>query len=432
MLTDGIPRPGSTLDVIDPDQWGVPDDDAGLARAQRRDQRARAREARGLAPAGDDLLATTAGRVLVGIACLLAALTVIGLAALWPVGVLGVRGGAPEGSRGPTLPAQVLATRVTPCPGPAARSCRTIDVRIAEGADAGARATLALGPLDLTPAVNAGESVRVRAGGTGRYTFADADRRGPLLWLAMTLAVLVALVAGRRGLVALAGFAVSLVLVVVFLVPAVMAGSDAVLVSLLSALAIMFVTLLVTHRLGVQTLAAAVGIGVCLLLAAVLGQAIVATAHLDWHTGELAPLGAHGLALQGVVVAGMVIGALGVLIDIAVSQACAVTALRAADRSLGPRALYRRAFATGRDRLLAGIQTLALAYLGAALPLLLVTRDAHAGFGDAVNGQIVAWPAIAALVGAITLTAAVAVTTALAALLVARLPVKALGTGQGH
>jgi uncharacterized membrane protein len=230
---------------------------------------------------------------------------------------------------------------------------------------------------------------------------------------------------------ALVGVVLSVALVVVFLVPAILAGSDPVLVSLVAALAVMFVTLLLTYGPGAQSLAAALGIGLSLLLAAVVGRVIVSTAHLDGRTGEL-PVSSLGVSLQGIVLAGMVVGALGVLTDMAVSQASAVTALRAADPQLGPRALYRGAFAVGRDHLAATIHTLVLAYVGAALPLILVLRDAHVGLTDALNGQIVAEPVVATLVGAIALVAAVPLTTALAALLVARVPATALDARHGH
>src|SRR5262249_37398066 len=156
----------------------------------------------------------------------------------------------------------------------------------------------------------------------------------------------------------------SLVLVVTFLVPAILEGSDPVLVSLVAALGVMFVTLALTYGAGAQSLAAALGIGASLLLAALVGHVMVSAAHLDGRTGEL-PLPALGVSLQGVVLAGMVIGGLGVLTDMAVSQASAVTALREADPSLGARALYRGAFAIGRDHLSATVHTLVLAYVGA-------------------------------------------------------------------
>lgn len=225
---------------------------------------------------------------------------------------------------------------------------------MSEGADRGRRATLDLGPLNATPSLAVGDRVRVQrseAGAGARYGFVDVDRRAPMLWLAIALAALAVLVARLRGLLALVGVALSLGLVVAFPVPAILAGSDPVLVSLVAALAVMFVTLLLTYGAGAQSLAACVGIGVSLLLATPVGHVMVSAAHLDGRTGELQQLlvlGARGV-LEGIVLGGMVVGALGVLTDTAVSQASAVTALHRADPSLGARALYRGAFAVGRD-----------------------------------------------------------------------------------
>ena len=296
--------------------------------------------------------------------------------------------------------------------------------------DNGRTADVDLGPVTATPSLHAGDRVRVQPNGAG-YGYVDVDRRLPMIWLAVALGVLAVLVARWRGLLALLGVVLSVVLVVAFLVPAILAGSDPVLVSLVAALAVMFVTLLLTYGPGAQSLAAALGIGLSLLLAAIVGRGIVGAAHLDGRTGEL-PISTLGVSLQGVVLAGMVIGVLGVLTDMAVSQASAVTALREANPELGPHALYRGAFSVGRDHLAATIHTLVLAYVGAALPLILVLRDSHVGFVDAVNGQIVAEPVVATLVGAIALVAAVPLTTALAALLVARVPTEALAAHHGH
>ena len=94
--------------------------------------------------------------------------------------------------------------------------------------------------------------------------------------------------------------------------------------------------------------------------------------------------------------------------------------------------MVRGAFAVGRDHRAATIHTLVLAYVGAALPLILVLREAHVGALDAINGQIVAEPLIATLVGAIALVAAVPITTALASLLVVAVPAGAIGARHGH
>jgi uncharacterized membrane protein len=194
----------------------------------------------------------------------------------------------------------------------------------------------------------------------------------------------------------------------------------------------MFLTLGLTNGVGAQSLAAALGIGISLLLATVLGDLYAHAASLNGYSSELATVLRQfttSVSLEGVVVAGMVVGALGVLADMGVSQASAVMALRRANPSLGPAQLYHEAFAVGRDHLAATIHTLVLAYVGASLPLLLVLQSAHAGFFDAVNTQDVAEPIVATLVGSIGLIAAVPLTTGLAALLVARVPAEALPHG---
>jgi uncharacterized membrane protein len=410
--------------VVDGDDWDAPGDAAERARAQRRAERTRRRrERRAAAWLREGLLATRSGRILAAAAGALALATIVGLIALWP-GQL--PGGEQEAFGGATVGARVTATRTVRCPGPTAQRCRRLTVRV----DNGRTASVDLGPVAATPALETGDRVRVQPNGNG-YGYVDVDRRAPMIWLAVALAILALLVARWRGLLALLGVALSVVLVVAFLVPAILAGSDPVLVSLVAALAVMFVTLLLTYGPGAQSLAAALGIGLSLLLAAIVGHAIVGEAHLDGRTGEL-PLSTLGVSLQGVVLAGMVIGVLGVLTDMAVSQASAVAALRQANPTLGPRDLYRGAFAVGRDHLAATIHTLVLAYVGAALPLILVLRDTHVGFADAVNGQIVAEPVVATLVGAIALVAAVPLTTALAALLVARVPAQTLAAPHGH
>jgi uncharacterized membrane protein len=136
--------------------------------------------------------------------------------------------------------------------------------------------------------------------------------------------------------------------------------------------------------------------------------------------------GTSGLSLQGLVVAGMVIGALGVLDDVTVSQASTVLALRRANATLGFRRLFTEAIAVGRDHLGATVNTLVLAYAGAALPVLLIFNTQATPFSDAVNREPVAEQIVAGLVGSIGLIAAVPLTTAIAALLATRMPAAAV------
>jgi uncharacterized membrane protein len=127
------------------------------------------------------------------------------------------------------------------------------------------------------------------------------------------------------------------------------------------------------------------------------------------------------LSLQGLLLAGMVIGALGVLDDLTVSQSSTVMALRRANPGLRFRELFKSALAVGHDHIAATVNTLVLAYAGASLPILLVFSPAETSIGEAVNFETVAEAVVGMLVGSIGLIAAVPVTTALAALLALRL-----------
>ena len=360
----------------------------------------------------------------------LAVLTIVGLAVLWPGGTRSA--GASQAFGGKTTPATVLAVQSTRCPGPTAQRCRRLIVSVAGGPGT----PISLGPEKLTSDFGRGDHIRVQptgapAGtpGAEAYAFAGAERRSTLLWLAAVFAALVVLLARWRGLLALAGFALSLLLVVKFLVPALLAGSPPVLVGLTGALAVMFVTVGLTYGITPQSAAAALGIAASLALAAGLGTLAVHDARLDGRSSDLSTVLSQTnskISLQGVVLAGLVLGALGVLADMGVTQASAVMAIRRANPSLGPRRLFREAFAVGRDHLVATTHTLVLVYVGATLPLLLVLQSARVATADALNAQDLAEPIVATLVGAIALLISVPLTTALSALVVARIPPDAL------
>lgn len=365
--------------------------------------------------------------------------TLVGLLVLWPHGTAHV--GNRELLGGKTLAAQVTVVRDVRCPGPVAQRCRQVVVRMGEGPDRGSSQTITLGPAAVSPSVGVGDSVRVqRAAGAAqanveRYGFTSVDRRGTMLWLAIVFAVLVILLARRRGVLALIGFALSLWLVTHFAVPAVADGGSAFAVALVGSFAVMFITVVLTYGLRAPSLAAILGIAASLLLAAVVGAVAVQAARLDGRASEvsqaLTQLDAS-VSLQGVVLAGLVFAALGVLADQAVTQASAVLALRRANPRLSVRGLYREALAVGRDHLIATTHTLVLVYVGATFPLLLVLRVGQVGAVDALNTQDLAEPVIATLVGAIALLVSVPLTTALAALIAAPAPPEALPASDGH
>lgn len=400
------------------------------------------------AAGADELVALTrsaGGRVLVSVVAALALATIVGLATLWS-SVAPPASSATDNGR--PIRADVLGVTDRACPGldaPAAGArqlCRTIRVDPVGDLAAG---SIVLGPTAGAPSFAAGDQVMVavvpRPEGvpsdlaTDPYSFLGVDRSVQLGWASALLCVLAIAALRARGLLAIAGVALSLLLLVEFLVPAMLAGHAPVLVALVAALAVTFVTLTLTNGVGAQTLASALGISITLLLTVGVGLAAVHATRLDGAGTELSTLLAQarpGLSLEGVLLAGMVIGALGVLADTAVTQASAVMSLRHTDPTLGPGALYRRAVVIGRDHLSATIHTLVLAYSGTALPLLLVLSARDASTLDTINQLDIVEPIVASLVGCAGLIAAVPLTTGLAALLIARISPDALPDGHGH
>ncbi len=242
-----------------------------------------------------------------------------------------------------------------------------------------------------------------------------------------------------KGLRSLVGLAASLALVTQFLVPAILEGSSPLLVALVGSLAVMLVTITLAHGTGVTSLAAMLGSAVSLLVTALLALLFVEAAQITGFSSEEGSLLSSSasregtqLSLSGLVLAGMVVGALGVLDDVTVSQASTVLALRRANPVQRLRRLFAEGLAVGRDHLSATVNTLVLAYVGAALPILLIFETQGTSFGDAVNREIVASEIVAMLVGSIGLVLAVPLTTALAAVLAHRLPAEALQGEDAH
>ena len=258
--------------------------------------------------------------------------------------------------------------------------------------------------------------------GTG-YTLQDFERRGPMLLLAGLFVFVVLVFARWRGALSLVGLAISLVIVLLFVVPAILDGKSALLVAVVGSMAVALTTIPLAHGVGAKSLAALLGTAVSLILTALLAVLFTDLTHLTGLSSEEAiflQIGNADVSLQGLLLAGMVIGALGVLDDVTISQASTVLALRRANPALPFRRLFGHALEVGRDHVSATVNTLVLAYVGAALPILLIFSAADLGVGDATNLEVVAKEIVATLVGSIGLICAVPVTTALAALLAVR------------
>jgi uncharacterized membrane protein len=391
------------------------------------------------------LLQTPAGRVASSLAALLVLAVLAGVIALWPSGDTEVQ--RPIGI-GEVVHADVTRVTTGECERWAGPGCRLAEIALRSGPSAGKRSFITLPSDRFAPPIAAGDRIRVARNVTSGidpdlveqlplddasqqpFAFVDFDRSSPLLALGLLFAALVVLLGRWHGVRALAGLGVSLLVVIEFLVPALVEGEAPLLVALVGGLAVMLVTIGLSHGVGLKSVAAVLGTATALALTAGLALYATRAADITGFSSEQSTLllsgVGGGLSLEGLVVAGMVIGALGVLDDVTVSQASTVLALRRANPALGFRRLFGDALTVGRDHLGATVNTLVLAYAGAALPVLLIFNTQATPFGEAVNREPVAEQVVAMLVGSIGLIAAVPLTTAVTALLASRVPAAAV------
>ncbi|CAM5508276.1 membrane protein [Streptomyces avidinii] len=254
-----------------------------------------------------------------------------------------------------------------------------------------------------------------------QYSVIDVNRKFPMAVLAGIFALAVVLVGRMRGVFALIALAVSFAVLTLFILPAILQGSNPLVVAVVGASAIMLIALYMCHGLTARTSVAVLGTIVSLVLIGVLGSVFIDWAFLSGNTDDNTGL-IHGLYpnidMSGLLLAGVIIGSLGVLDDVTVTQTSAVWELRQADPTMGPRELYRAGIRIGRDHIASVVNTLVLAYAGAALPLLLLFSIANSSMGSVANSELVAEEIVRTLVGSIGLVASVPVTTALAALVV--------------
>lgn len=373
-------------------------------------------------------------RILAVVVGIFVAATLVGLVVLWPPG----DGGLDPSDRSLNLGtpvalvnATVTAAPVVPCrsalPG-VALTCRDVTARLDSGPEKGGTTALDITEGPDQPTLRAGDKVVLgRAADPGSevaYYFSDYQRRTPLLLLAVLFAVAVVALARWRGAAALLGLGVSFLVLVKFVLPAILAGESALAVAIVGSSVIAILIIYLAHGVNARTTTAVLGTLVSLGLTAVLAVIFVEATHLTGLSSEegtyLRGLLGGRVNLQGLLLGGIVIGALGVLNDVTVTQAAAVWEIYLANPTAGAGTVYRSAMRIGRDHIASTVDTLVLAYAGAALPLFVIFTVASRRLSEVLTGEIVAEELVQTLVGSLGLVAAVPVTTALACLVVTR------------
>lgn len=361
-------------------------------------------------------------RVLLTVVAVITLGAVTGMVALWPDGPAAAAADVVEAPGEELVDATLLSVVRVTCEDRTGLLPDAVCVQMTARVDASARVVRIEMTDDTGDTFSPGQHVRVARvhtqGEPAAHYVADFQRSTPLLVLSGLFVAAVVAFGRRRGLRALAGLVLTFVVILGFVVPAILDGRSPMSVAVVGALVIMVATLYLSHGFTPKTTAAVTGTALALLVTAGLAAFFAGAASLTGFTSEeaqLANVELRGLSLRGLLLAGIVLGGLGVLDDVTMSQASIVFELRRADPAAALPRLVRRALNVGRDHVAATVNTLFLAYAGAALPLLILFFVGDAPLGEILTSEVVAVEIVRTLVGSVGLIAAVPLTTALAA-----------------
>lgn len=381
---------------------------------------------------GDDLVvARTVRTILLSALAVVALATVVGAVLLWPDGgkLDAIRKQTPFAAPGVTTVTAQVVTVAPACPTAkqttgSTGGCGTIEVRVLDGGGGGDRAHVQVPPEVTASGVGAGDRVQLlrtpaQHGQPVSYTFDTIDRTTPLFWLAVCFVVVVVAVARLRGFMAVVGLVISGLTIYFFLLPALLAGEPAILVTTVTASAIMFVVLYTTHGPNLRTSTALAGTLVGIALTAGISVFSIGFTHLTGvadETGGFVATFAGGLDFQGLLAAGVILAGLGVLNDVTITQASSVWELRAASPEMTRRHLFARAMRIGQDHIASTIYTIAFAYAGASLAVLMLLTIYARPVLQLIPSEPLAEEIARTIVTSIGLILAVPITTGIATL----------------
>ena len=276
--------------------------------------------------------------------------------------------------------------------------------------------------------LRSGDTILVTVGsrpdGVLTVYFVDFERANSLLWLTIIFVAVILLISHWKGLRSLLSLGFSLLVIIGYMIPHILSGEDPLQVSIIGSGILLGVTLYLTYGWNLKSHAAVVSMVFVLLITGILAGISVSFTRLTGSGDEnalfLIQMLNTQINLRGLLLGGMIIGALGVLDDLVTTQASAVFELHHANESLGFRPLFQSAMRIGQDHVAATVNTLVLAYAGAALPMLLMFSLGRSNYGFLINFEFIAEEIVRTLVGSLGLITAVPLTTAIAILFALR------------
>jgi uncharacterized membrane protein len=247
------------------------------------------------------------------------------------------------------------------------------------------------------------------------FTITDYVRREPLYILIAIFIILTIIIGRLRGFTSLIGMGISFGIIFLFILPQISKSYDPVTVTIIASLFIIPITFYLSHGVNQKTTLAVVGTLISLVITGVLANVFVNATHLTGFASEeagfLDAMKNGAIDMHALLLAGIIIGLLGILDDITISQSAVVFQLKDASPKISFKELYNRAMDVGRDHIASMANTLVLVYAGAALPLLLLFVNNPAPFSEVINYEIIAEEIVRTMVASIGLIIAVPITT---------------------
>ena len=286
-----------------------------------------------------------------------------------------------------------------------------------------------------------GESLFVRyiktADGREYYSIMEPNRLPVLLGLTILFVLVVLVFGGKHGFFALVALVLSFGSIFVILFPQLLKGGDPIITSLFIASISLFFVMFFSHGWNRVTLSAYLGCAFAILVTVFLAKYAVVLAKLSGFSDEssvylnLATSGT--LNFQSLLIAAIIIGVIGVVDDVAITQAQVVAQLYESNPKASTLEIYRRAMKVGKDHSAALINTLVLAYAGASLPLLLLLYTSSAPLLQLLNMEAIAVEIVRTIVGSIGLVILVPCATVISfALIRKEHAVHTAHTSHGH
>lgn len=257
--------------------------------------------------------------------------------------------------------------------------------------------------------------------GEENFYIVDYVRLGAIFWLSIIFLVALVLAGRGKGFRSILSLVLTFLVIIKFIIPQILKGSSPLIVTLIGSVFILFLVIYITEKFKPKAHLAVLSIFLSLIITVFLSTIFVNLANLNGASGEevlfLFNLNGATINLRGLLLAGIIIGSLGALDDIVISQIATCKEIKSSNSNLSNKELFKKTYRVGVSHIASMTNTLFLAYAGASLPLLILFvsgESAFSGFGDILNTELLATEIVRTLVGSIGIVLSVPISTFIA------------------